>query len=156
MNIIQFSLHKPVSISVAVIMLLMFGLLALQGLPQQLTPNVVEAKISISTVWPGASPREIEQDIINEQELVLKNTPGIISYESKSQDNMGTITLTFKIGADINKGLLDVSNKLTEVDSYPENVLKPVIKATGESSSPVIWTMLRTLDENPTDIDTYK
>ncbi|MCU7836254.1 MAG: efflux RND transporter permease subunit [gamma proteobacterium symbiont of Taylorina sp.] len=156
MNIIQFSLHKPVSITVAVIMLLMFGLLALQRLPQQLTPNVIEAKISIITVWPGASPKEVEQEIINEQELVLKNTPGIISYESKSQDNMGTITLTFKIGADINKGLLDVSNKLTEVDSYPENVLKPVIKATGESASPVIWTMLRTLDENPANIDTYK
>ena len=156
MNIIQFSLHKPVSIAVAVIMLLMFGLLALQKLPQQLTPNVVEAKISVVTVWPGASPREIEQEIVNEQELVLKNTPGITSYESKSQDNMGTITLTFKIGADINKALLDVSNRLTEVDSYPENVLKPVIKATGESSSPVIWTMLRTLDENPVDIDTYK
>jgi len=156
MNIIQFSLHKPVSIAVAVIMLLMFGLLALQSLPQQLTPNVIEAKISVITVWPGASPREIEQEIINEQELVLKNTPGIISYESKSQDNIGTLTLTFKIGADINKGLLDVSNKLTEVDSYPENVLKPVIKATGESSSPVIWTMLRTLPENPRDIDTYK
>lgn len=156
MNIIQFSLHKPVSVAVAVIMLIMFGLLALQRLPQQLTPNVVEAKISVVTLWPGASPREVEQEIINEQELVLKNTPGIISYESKSQDNMGTITLTFKIGADINKGLLDVSNKLTEVDSYPENVLKPVIKATGESSSPVIWTMLRTLDENPNNIDTYK
>jgi multidrug efflux pump subunit AcrB len=156
MNIIQFSLHKPVSIAVAVIMLLMFGLLSLQRLPQQLTPNVVEAKISVVTLWPGASPREIEQEIVNEQELVLKNTPGITSYESKSQDNIGTITLTFKIGADINKALLDVSNRLTEVDSYPENVLKPVIKATGESSSPVIWTMLRTLDNNPADIDTYK
>ncbi|MFK5893706.1 MAG: efflux RND transporter permease subunit [Pseudomonadota bacterium] len=156
MNIIQFSLHKPVSVAVAVIMLVMFGLLSLQQLPQQLTPNVVEAKISVVTLWPGASPREIEQEIINEQELVLKNTPGITSYESKSQDNIGTVTLTFKIGADINKALLDVSNRLTEVDSYPENVLKPVIKATGESSSPVIWTMLRTLSENPTDIDTYK
>ncbi len=156
MNIIRFSLHNPVSVAVAVIMLIMFGLLALQRLPQQLTPNVVEAKISVVTVWPGASPREVEQEIVNEQELVLKNTPGIISYESKSQDNIGTITLTFKIGADINKALLDVSNRLTEVDSYPENVLKPVIKATGESSSPVIWTMLRTLAENPADIDTYK
>jgi len=156
MNIIQFSLHKPVSVAVAVIMLIMFGLLALQRLPQQLTPNVIEAKISVVTVWPGASPREVEQEIVNEQELVLKNTPGITSYESKSQDNIGTITLTFKIGADINKALLDVSNKLTEVDSYPENVLKPVIKATGESSSPVIWTMLRTLPENPNDIDIYK
>jgi len=156
MNIIQFSLHKPVSIAVAVIMLIMFGLIAVQQLPQQLTPNVIEAKISVVTAWPGASPREIEQEIINEQELVLKNTPGITSYESKSQDNLGTVTLTFKIGADINKALLDVSNRLTEVDSYPENVLKPVIKATGESSSPVIWTMLRTLSENPNNIDTYK
>ncbi len=156
MDIIKYSLHKPVSVTVAVILILMFGLLTLQKLPLQLTPNVSEAKISVITAWPGASPREIEQDIIDEQELVLKNTPGLIEYESKAQDNLGTITLTFKLGTRIEKALLDVSNKLTEVDSYPFNVEKPVIKATGESSSPVIWTMLRTLPENPNDIDTYK
>ena len=156
MDIIKYSLQKPVVITVAVILLLMFGLLTLQKLPLQLTPNVSEAKISVVTVWPGASPKEIEQDIIDEQELVLKNTPGLIEYESKAQDNLGTITLTFKLGTNINKALLDVSNKLTEVENYPFNVEKPVIKATGESSSPVIWTMLRTLPENPNDIDTYK
>lgn len=156
MDIIKYSLHKPVTITVAVILILMFGLLALQKLPLQLTPNVTEAKISIVTAWPGASPREIEQDIIEEQELVLKNTPGLIIYESKAQDNLGTITLTFKLGTNIDKALLEVSNKLTEVESYPLNVEKPIIKATGESSSPVIWTMLRTLPENPNDIDTYK
>ncbi len=156
MDIIKYSLHKPVTITVAVILILLFGLLALQKLPLQLTPNVTEAKISIVTAWPGASPREIEQDIIEEQELVLKNTPGLIIYESKAQDNLGTITLTFKLGTNIDKALLEVSNKLTEVENYPLNVEKPIIKATGESSSPVIWTMLRTLPENPNDIDTYK
>ena len=156
MDIIKYSLHKPVTITVAVLLILMFGLLALQKLPLQLTPNVSEAKISVVTAWPGASPREIEQDIIEEQELVLKNTPGLIIYEAKAQDNLGTITLTFKLGTNIEKALLDVSNKLTEVDNYPLNVEKPIIKATGESSSPVIWTMLRTLPENPNDIDTYK
>lgn len=156
MDIIKYSLHKPVSVTVAVILILIFGLLTLQKLPLQLTPNVSEAKISVITAWPGASPKEIEQDIIDEQELVLKNTPGLIEYESKAQDNLGTITLTFKLGTRIDKALLDVSNKLTEVDNYPINVEKPVIKATGESSSPVIWTMLRTLPENPNDIDTYK
>jgi len=156
MSIIQASLQKPVTVTVIVILVLMFGLISLQQLPRQLTPNVTEAKISVLTAWPGASPREIEQDIIDEQELVLKNTPGIIDYESKSQDNLGTITLTFKIGTDINKALLDVSNKLTEVDNYPLNVEKPVIKATGESASPVIWTMLSTLPENPNNIDIYK
>jgi len=156
MDIIKYSLHKPVSTTVAVILILMFGLINLQQLPLQLTPNVSEAKISIITAWPGASPREIEQDIIDEQELALKNTPGLIDYEAKAQDNLGTITLTFKLGTKIEKALLDVSNKLTEVNSYPVNVEKPVIKATGESSSPVIWTMLRTLPENHRDIDTYK
>jgi len=156
MDIIKFSLQNPVTITVGIILILMFGLLSLVFLPQQLTPDVSEAKISVVTSWPGASPREIEQDIIDEQELVLKNTPGLIEYESKAQDNLGTLTLTFKIGTDINKALLDVSNKLTEVDSYPVNVEKPIIKATGESSSPVIWTMLHTLPENPNPIDSYK
>ncbi|MDF1882086.1 efflux RND transporter permease subunit [Sulfurimonas sp. MAG313] len=153
---IKFSLLKPVVVTVGVLLIVMFGLISLQNLPKQLTPNVTQPEISINTIWPGASPKEIERDIIQEQELVLKNTPGLIKYESKSSDNSGSLTLTFKIGVDINKAMLDVANKLNEVDTYPENVLKPVIKATGESASPVIWTMLQTLNENPIDIDHYK
>lgn len=153
---IRFSLLKPVVITVGVILILIFGVIASEKLPRQLTPNVIDPEISITTLWPGASPKEIENDIIQEQELVLKNTPGLLKYESKSSDNTGSVTLTFKLGTDLNKAMLDVSNRLNEVDSYPENVQKPVIKATGESATPVIWTMLQTLDGNPIDIDHYK
>lgn len=153
---VKFSLLRPVVISVGVILILIFGFISLDRLPRQLTPNVIQPEISVNTVWPGASPAEIERDIIQEQELVLKNTPNLEKYESKSNDNKGSLTLTFKLGTNIDKALLDVSNKLNEVDNYPENVQKPVIKATGESASPVIWTMLQTLEGNPIDIDHYK
>jgi len=153
---IKFSLLRPVVITVGVLLILIFGLISQERLPRQLTPNVVQPEIAVNTLWPGASPKEIERDIIQEQELVLKNTPGIVKYESKAKDNMGTLTLTFELGVDINKAMLDVSNKLNEVDTYPENVEKPVIKATGETASPVIWTMLQTLDGNTIDIDHYK
>lgn len=153
---IKFSLLKPVVVTVGVLLILIFGLISMDRLPKQLTPNVVQPEISVNTLWPGASPKEIERDIIQEQELVLKNTPGLIKYESKAKDNSGSLTLTFKLGIDINKAMLDVSNKLNEVDNYPENVEKPVIKATGESASPVVWTMLQTLEGNPIDIDHYK
>lgn len=153
---IRFSLLRPVVITVGVILILIFGFIAQERLPRQLTPNVIQPEIAINTLWPGASPKEIERDIIQEQELVLKNTPGLEKYESKSQDNIGTLTLTFDLGTDIDKAMLDVSNKLNEVDTYPENVEKPVIKATGETASPVIWTMLQTLEGNPIDIDHYK
>lgn len=156
MDIIRFSLLKPVVITVGVLLILIFGFLSLDRLPRQLTPNVIQPEISVNTTWPGASPKEIERDIIQEQELVLKNTPSLEKYESKSSDNKASLTLTFKLGTDINKAMLDVSNKLNEVDTYPENVLKPVIKATGESASPVVWTMLQTLEGNPIDIDHYK
>ncbi len=153
---IRFSLLRPVVITVGILLILIFGLISQERLPRQLTPNVVEPEIAVNTLWPGASPKEIERDIIQEQELVLKNTPGLLKYESKASDNKGTLTLTFKLGIDINKAMLDVSNKLNEVDTYPENVEKPVIKATGESASPVIWTMLQTREGNTIDIDHYK
>ena len=153
---VKFSLLRPVVVSVGVILILIFGFIALDRLPQQLTPNVIQPEISVNTLWPGASPKEIERDIIQEQELVLKNTPGLEKYESKSNDNRGSLTLTFKLGTNIDKALLEVSNKLNEVDTYPENVQKPVIKSTGETASPVIWTMLQTLEGNPIDIDHYK
>ena len=153
---IRFSLLRPVVVTVGVLLILIFGLISQARLPRQLTPNVTQPEISIKTTWPGASPKEIERDIIQEQELVLKNTPGLVKYESKANDNSGSLTLTFSLGVDLNKAMLDVSNKLSEVDTYPENVEKPVIKATGESASPVIWTMLQTLEGNPIDIDHYK
>ncbi|MHA1554023.1 MAG: efflux RND transporter permease subunit [Alphaproteobacteria bacterium] len=76
--------------------------------------------------------------------------------ESSSSNNRGSITLRFKLGTDIDEALLRVSNKINEVASYPENVEKPIISATGEESSPVIWMMLKARDDNPREIGTYR
>jgi len=156
MDLISFSIKRPVTILVGVILVVMFGLLGLDKLPYQLTPSVSQPEVSVTTIWAGATPYEIERDIIEEQEEVLKSVNGLVSYESSSKDNMGTVTLKFKIGTDSDKAILDVSNKLNEVSNYPENVDKPVIEASGESASPVIWTMLQTTEENPKDAYQYK
>ncbi|MBF0274630.1 MAG: efflux RND transporter permease subunit [Nitrospinae bacterium] len=156
MDLIKLSIKNPVTILVGVIFILLVGFFSLTKLPYQLTPHVTQPKISITTVWPGATPYEIERDIIEEQEKTLKSTPKLTSYESSAKDNVGTITLKFKIGTDIKEAMLDVSNKLNEVQRYPENVEKPVIKSSGESASPVIWSMLMTKEGNNNDIDEYK
>ncbi|MFQ5351148.1 MAG: efflux RND transporter permease subunit, partial [Thermoanaerobaculia bacterium] len=51
----------------------MFGALALTRIPVQLTPTVEEPQVSVMTVWPGASPLEIEREIVDEQEEQLKS-----------------------------------------------------------------------------------
>lgn len=156
MDIVQLSIKKPVTVIVAVILTVLFGLIALYKMPYQLSPDVTEPEITVTTLWSGATPYEIERDIIEEQEKVLKGIPGLIEMESSSFNGQGTITLRFRIGTDVDNALLRVSNKMNEVRSYPENVDKPVINATGSATSPVIWMIMKTPEGNPDHIYTYK
>ena len=148
MNVVKFSIEKPVTVIVGVILIILFGIIGLKRMPYQLSPTVIEPEISVTTTWSGATPYEVEREIIEEQEKVLKGIPRLVEMESASSNSRGSITLRFSIGTDPDDALLRVSNKLNEVPSYPENVDKPVITATGASTSPVIWMVLKTIEDN--------
>jgi HAE1 family hydrophobic/amphiphilic exporter-1 len=156
MDPIRFSIEKPVSVIVGIILVVLFGWIGLTSLPYQLSPTVIEPEITVTTTWPGATPYEIEREIIEEQEKVLKGIPGLKELESSSFNSQGTVTLKFSIGTDVDGALLRVSNKLDEVSAYPENVNKPIISATGAATSPVIWMVLKTLEGNSNSTYTYR
>jgi HAE1 family hydrophobic/amphiphilic exporter-1 len=155
MDIVRFSIEKPVTVIVGIILVVLFGFVSLMQMPYQLSPTVTEPEITVTTTWRGATPYEVEREIIEEQEKVLKGIPGLVDMESSAYNGMGSITLRFKIGTDVDDALLRVSNKLNEVPSYPENVDKPVINATGAATSPVIWMILKSMKNNPRPVDTY-
>ncbi|MBI9110886.1 efflux RND transporter permease subunit [Maridesulfovibrio ferrireducens] len=155
MDFIKFSIEKPVSILVGVILLVLFGALALTGLPYQLSPTVTEPEITVETQWNGATPYEIERDIIEEQEKVLKGVTGLIEMESECFNSVGRISLRFKIGTNVDDALLRVSNKLNEVKRYPADSDRPIITATGSATSPIIWMILKNLEGNERPIDEY-
>lgn len=155
MNLIDISIKKPVIIVVAIVMILMFGIISMTQLPSKLTPNVIEPEIGVKTYWPGATPGEIERDIIEKQEEQLKSTPGLVRYEATASDDLAEITLTFKVQTDMKKALLEVSNKLNQVDDYPDNVDKPIIEPAGTNASPVVWIGFIADEGNSKDINTY-
>ncbi|MEA3357944.1 MAG: efflux RND transporter permease subunit [Thermodesulfobacteriota bacterium] len=156
MDPVKFSINDPVKIIVGVLVILLFGIIGFLKMPYQLSPDLTVPQITVRTVWTGATPYEIEREIIEEQEKVLKGIPGLIEMESRSSNNRGSVTLKFSIGTDLDDALLRVSNKLNEVRSYPQNVERPVINATGAATSPVIWMMLKTVKGNPNSIYTYR
>lgn len=156
MDIVSFSIKKPVTILVGIILVVLFGIISLQTLPYQLSPTVVEPTITVSTTWRGATPYEMEREIIEEQEKTLKGIPGLTEMESEAFNGQGSISLTFKLGTNVDDALLRVSNKLNEVASYPEGVDKPIINATGSATSPVIWVILKSGETNPRHIETYR
>jgi HAE1 family hydrophobic/amphiphilic exporter-1 len=156
MDFIRFAINKPVSVCVGVILLIMFGVLGVRGLPVQLTPDVERPQITVTTTWSGATPYEVEKDIVEEQEAALKGVQRLTLMEGSSFNGQAIVTLTFEVGTDLNAAVLNVSNKLDEVPSYPENVDRPVVEASGAESSPVIWMVLKMRDGDPGKIDTYR
>ncbi len=133
---------NPVKVSVGVLLLTLFGILAMFGMPVQLSPDVEQPKISIRTVWPGASPQEVEKEIVKEQEEQLKSVQGITKMSSECAESQGTITLEFAVGTDLQEALLKVNSQLQQVPSYPPDSDEPVIRTSDPSANAIAWMIL--------------
>ncbi len=156
MKLVDTSIKRPVSVAVGVIFILIFGLIALFKIPVQLTPNVEKPRITVSTTWEGASPVEVETEIVREQEDELKTVEGLVEMTSESEDGGGTVVLEFLVGTDIDSALVDVSNTLNQVREYPDNADNPVISSVDVTSSAMAWFILKPLNRNDQfDINEY-
>lgn len=155
MDIVQYSLKKPVTVAVGVILVVTFGLIGLKSLPVQLTPDVEIPQITVQTTWGGATPFEIEKEVIEKQEEVLKGLQGLTKMESSSYNSFGEITLSFELETVVEDALLRVSNKLNEVADYPENVNEPIIESAGANNSPVVWMVFLARENNDKPVIQY-
>ena len=158
MRLVDTSIKRPVSVIVGVLFVALFGLISLFRIPVQLTPDVDRPLVTVSTVWPGASPEEVEQEIVQRQEEQLKSVEGLVLMTSESNDSRGVVTLEFNVGVDPDAVLLLVSNKLDQVFGYPLDAERPVISAGGSGPSGAItWIMLEPLpDRDDLDIERYR
>ena len=158
MKIVDSAIKKPVSVIVGVLFIALFGLLSLFRIPVQLTPDVDRPIITVTTLWPGASPEEIEQEIIQRQEEQLKSVEGLVQMTSDSNDSRGVVTLEFSVGIDPDAVLLKVSNKLNQVFGYPLDAERPVISAGGTGPGGAItWLILDALpDHDELDVELYR
>lgn len=147
MSIIERSIRQPVAVTVAVLLVVIFGLLGLFSVPVQLTPNVDQPVIRVTTNWFGASPQEIETEIIEEQEEILKSVRGLREMTSQSVQGSGTIQLLFYVGVDKEVALNEVRDKLRQVPVYPRDVDEPVVESvTAASDDAMAWIVVRPVD----------
>lgn len=137
MKLIDSFIRNPVKVSVGVLIVALFGSISLISMPKQLTPAVQNPVLSVETRWPGASPREIEREIVQEQEEQLAATEGLIKMSSQCRNSSASITLEFAVGTDIEDAMMRVNTRLQQVREYPVNALEPVIEASDVSDRPI-------------------
>jgi HAE1 family hydrophobic/amphiphilic exporter-1 len=152
MNFIAFAIENPVKVTVAVFLLVLFGGIAYLSTPVQLTPDVVEPEITVTTVWPGASAQEVEREIIEEQEEQLKSVEGLEEFNSESADSRGSITLKFPVGTSLSDARARTSEKLNQVPEYPDDANEPVISTVNANTNAVAWFILKPLPPTHEDL----
>ncbi len=155
MTFIEACVNNPVKVSVGALLVALFGAIALLRMPMQLIPEVQTPTLTIETVWPGASPQEIEREITQEQEDQLKSVEGLTKLSSESMDSKAVITLEFNVGTNMEESLLKVNSRLQQVREYPEDADQPVISTSNSSDRPIAWFILSALQPTPAEISEF-
>jgi multidrug efflux pump subunit AcrB len=151
------SLGNPVAVIVAGILVVIFGTLSLMRLPVQMTPEIERPEISIYTPWRASAPNEVESEIIEPQEDVLRSVPSLIRMSSNANFGSGSVQLEFAIGTDMNRALIEVMNRLNQVPRYPIDANEPVISVGGNDFGKVIaWFAVTRKPGNERPIESYQ
>ncbi len=155
MDIIRIAIERPVAVIAAVLMAVMFGIVALQTIPIQLAPDVRRPIITVETKWFGAAPAEIEREILNEQEEALQGLENLEEMVGQARDGEAEISLEFAVGTDMSRALLLTANRLDRVTNLPEEADEPTLETAGSEDNAIAWFRIAPVEGNTTPIHEY-
>lgn len=150
---IESLVRRGTLLTVAALVLCVLGLLAALRVPVQMIPDLEVREISVRTSWPGATPQDVEKEILIEQEEFLRAVPNLARLISYASTGSAEIELEFPYGTDITQALIDVNNALSQVPAYPETVDEPRVTADSFSQNAFMYYRVVPLPGNPRALD---
>ena len=150
MKLTDSSVERPVTVWVGVILIVLFGVVALVNLPIQMRPTVDKPEIRVETEYLGAAPPEIEQQVTNKIEEELASVEDMKRMSSTSREGRSEIRLEFEWGIDKNIAQLNVQKKLSRAEDLPDDAKEPILRAvSSDEEQPIMWTFARHKEGTP-------
>ena len=124
----KFSVKKPFTVLVAVIMVLMLGFVSISNMQTNLLPDVSTPYLMVVTVYPGASPERVESEVSDVMQNALGTVAGVEKVTATSAENYSLLLMQFSDDTDMNSAMVKVSNKVDQTtSSLPSSCLTPSI-----------------------------
>ncbi|WP_340397498.1 efflux RND transporter permease subunit [Paenibacillus sp. FSL E2-0202] len=136
-SLINFSLRNKFAIWLLTIIIVFAGLYSGLTMKQETLPNISIPYLSVTTIYPGAAPEGVVNDVSKPLEQKLRNVDGVKTITSTSLENASSIQIEFDYGTNLDNATAAVRESLNEV-SLPDNVQKPSISRFSLSSMPVV------------------
>jgi len=140
MWITRVSIKHPVFATMVMIGLMVLGLFSYRRLGVESMPNVDIPYAWVETMYPGASPEQVENDVTRPMEEAINTVSGIKTIRSNSWEGRSGVSVEFQIAADVDKAMLELRDKVARVrPSFPKEVKEPfIIRAEGDNQQPVV------------------
>ncbi len=139
MWISDFAIRRPVITTVVVLALVVFGLIALVSLDTDEFPEVQPPVINVAVAYPGASPENVESEVVVPLEEAFSSISGVDEMTSRAFDGYGMVTVTFLFDKDLEQASQDIRDEISEIrDELPPEIEEPVITRFDPNELPIV------------------
>lgn len=152
MFLADLSIDRPVLVTMAIMVFIVFGAMAYMNMPLNLLPDAELPFVSVMTVYSGAGPREVETLVTDKIEEAVATVPQIDYIQSFSIENMSIVLVAFQLDKDINVASAEVKDKVDAIlRDMPEGIDRPSVQKFDFSSFPFMDLVL-TGDMDPREL----
>ena len=149
----KFFIDRPVFAWVIAIAILMAGGLSLRKLPVSQYPQVAQPSIAFNITYPGASAQVIEQTVTALIEQEMNGIEHLLYMESSSELGVGTLTLTFEAGTNIDIASVEAQNRYKRVEArLPDDVRRLGVPVTKPQRNYLMFVILKSSDNSKNDV----
>ena len=127
-NTISWFVENHVAANLLMFFILLGGLVIAFGIKVEVFPESTLDKISITAIYPGASPSEIEESVVRKIEEKIAGLAGIKQIDSTSREGAGIVTVDVMAGWDVKSLLDEIKSEVDRISTFPEDIESPVIK----------------------------
>ena len=137
MKLVDFSIRRPVTVTMLMVTLVLFGFVAYQRLPINLLPDISYPTLTVQTEYLGAAPEEVENLVTRQIEEAVSVVNKVMRVSSRSRSGISEVTIEFEWGTQMDFASLDVREKLDRV-RLPQDVRKPILLRYDPSLEPIM------------------
>src|SRR5579859_3849390 len=147
----RLSLANKSVVALVAVVLIVIGAYVIPTLKQELFPSLFLPQINIVSVYPSASPGQVEQDVTDPIEQATLGQPGVTQTSSQSSQGLSVISVSYDFGTDLDKAQQKLQQQINQIQStLPPNVV-PQMQQIGTNNSPIV-TLAVSSSENPEDL----
>lgn len=140
----RIAIKRPVAILMLIGALVVMGFQGLTRMPAELQPRVDFPYVTVSTVYPGAGPGEVETLISKRIEDAVSSVSGVKNVNSTSQQGVSVVSMEFYMGTELDVAASDVREKVDGIRRLlPEEAEAPTIQKANTSSEPIMYMTMR-------------